>query len=429
MIAINPGANDMRGSTRGLTAAIAVVALVALTACAADDSGSDSGGKGGGSPYVVGFNDDLSGPIAVSGTTGLAGFQTYFDYLNKSQGGINGHRIEVKVLDTRADGATSIANYKQLVDEGAIVVGGNSASAAWAATGPLASQLKVPQIGFGSADAFFTTYDPYMFKTSMPLAQQVSLMGDVVSNYLFKGKTDLRIALNALDTASGPPYIDAVKALAKKKGWTIVASQSTKAGATDCSAQAAVIAASKPDVVLGSQSTGEDVVCFNQLTTDGYKGPVVNDWFSPGEATMRTLHSDRWITLRMYNWWDDPTNAGTKTMQQQAVKYGHIGQFGAFSSDGYMSAVLIAAAIKTCGDDCTGEKVATALEKLKNVDSNGIAGPALGYTKGDNGHIVPQARFFVWDAATQHSKPYTDWLCLPGRCSGAAASPSATPAK
>src|SRR5688572_5830943 len=130
------------GLTGGRRFAIAVaVGALALTACASDpaeEAAADSGDSAAtGDPYVIGFNDDLSGPISFAGLTNLAGIETYFDYVNEEKGGVNGHPIELVKLDNRADGATATANYTQLVeDEGALAVLGNSASSAWAPSGP-----------------------------------------------------------------------------------------------------------------------------------------------------------------------------------------------------------------------------------------------------------------------------------------------------
>jgi ABC-type branched-subunit amino acid transport system substrate-binding protein len=321
-------------------------------------------------------------------------------------------------LDNRADGATATANYNQLVqDDGALAVLGNSASSAWAASGRQADQLKVPQMGYGNADDYFTTYHPYLFKNGMVVTQQDELLAQVVEDYLFKGKSDgLSVAILASDTASGPLHIEAVKKAAGDRGWKIVETQSVGVGATDCTAQAAQIAQAKPDVVLSNvTSVGEDIICFQQLQARGYAGPVVNTNSSSTENTYKTLASKNWVSLRMYSWWEDDSDKGMVTMRDRAKKYGHADKLGAYSSDGYVAATAITAALEKCGDDCTGEKVQAALEGIKNLDTGGIAGPAFGWVKGDLGHTIPQARAYVWDAGKGKSVPLTDWLCVPKR--------------
>ncbi|MDF2443615.1 MAG: branched-chain amino acid transport system substrate-binding protein [Subtercola sp.] len=404
-------------SRTGLKRAVSIAAVLGVSVALAGCAGGGSGSGSASGSYVLGFNDDLSGPISFAGLTELAGVETYIDNVN-ANGGVNGRQIVLKTLDTRADGATSISNYKQLVnDDGAIAVLGNSGSSALAATGPQAAQAKVLMIGTGNADDFFSTYNPYLFKNGMTQVQHVQLQGKLLSDYLFKtDPKNIKVAIMATDTAGGPPYTEAVQALADANGWTIVESQVVGVGATDCTAQASKIAASGADVILGNiTSVGEDIVCFNQLKAQGFDKPFVETVSSAAEKTYATLADPNWITLRTYNWWDDTTNPGIAAMLDQAKKFKHDGQLGAYSSDGYVSAALIVKALGVCKDDCTGETVAAALGALTDVDTNGIAGPKLGYTDGDLGHTVPQARFYQWDAAKNHSEPYTDWLTVDNR--------------
>lgn len=409
----------MRRNTafRGAVAATGAIALVAAIAGCSTNGGTGSNGDDK-APIVIGYNDDMSGPISFAGLTNLAGVETYFDYVNEEKGGINGHPVELVALDTRADGATSIANFKELVeDHGAIAVLGNSASGAWAATAPLAGEYEVPQLGYGNADDYFATYTPYMFKTGMTQDQQGELIAQVAEDYLFEGKSDdLKIAIYAMETASGPIFIESIEEIAADRGWEIVQVQTAAVGATDCTAQAAQVAAANPDVVFGNiTSVGEDIVCFQQLQTRGYDGPWVNTNSSAAEGTYSTLATDKWISIRPFSWWEDDSVDGVADLFERADKYGHASQLGAYSADGYIAAMILEAALLECGEDCTGPELQKALESLNGVDTKGIAGPLLGFTDGDYGHTVPQARAFVWDAAAGRSVPLTDWLTLSGR--------------
>lgn len=402
-----------------LAAAAAVALAVAGCAAPGDPNEGDNGGVENTDPFVIGVNDDLSGPISFAGLTNLAGIETYFDYVNEEKGGVHGRQIELVTLDTRADGATSIANYQELVeDHGAIAVMGNSASAAWAVTGPLSDEYEVLQIGYGNADDFFTTYHPWLFKNAMTQDQYAPLLENVVESHLFPDdSSDLRVAVYAMETASGPPFIAAVEGLAAEKGWEIVQSQTAAIGATDCTAQAAQVASAEPDVVFANiTSVGEDIVCFQQLQARGYEGAWVNTHSSNAESTYEALQSPNFISSRFVSWWEDDSVPGIQDLVERAEAYGHSDQLGAYSTDGYVAAILIEAALLECGQDCTPTALRDALSSLSDVDTGGIAGPALGFTSGDLGHTFPQVRAFVWDPDAGRSTPLTDWICVPGRC-------------
>lgn len=409
---------------RSTLVAAVVTAALTMASCSSSSTGSSNSSSsaapsgsagaaaGGGGSVVLGFNDDLSGKIAFAGTTNLAGFQTYVDYVN-STGGVNGTKIDLKVLDNRSDSATSIANYKQLVGDGAIGVFGNSASSPMIATAPLATSMKVPLMGFANADNFYTTFDPWLFKNSITEVQQVQLQSELITSTLYKGKSTqgLKIAIAQTSTASGPPYTASVQAIAKKNGWNVATVQQIAIGATDCSTQAALIVSSGAELVLGNiTSVGEDVVCMRALISRGFTGKFIDQNSSVSEKTYSTLKSPQWISLRIVNWWSDNTNPGTEALQQQAKQVGTTSKLGDYSSDGYVAAELAVDALKTCGQGCTGQKFRDALEGLKNVDTKGIAGPKAGFTTGDLGHTFQQARFFVWDDSKKQSVPLSDWL-------------------
>lgn len=407
----------MRRNPAVMTAAAgaAALALFSITACASNGGGESPTSGSDKDPYVIGYNDDLSGPISFAGLTNLAGVETYIDYVN-DQGGVNGHPIELVKLDTRADGATSVANYKQLVeDNGAILVLGNSASSAYAATGPLGEQYEVPMMGFGNADDFFTTYYPWLFKNGLVGTQQAELLAQTVEEV--RDSVDgLKVGILASDTASGPVHIEAVTEIAGEHDWEIVETQLVAIGATDCTAQAAKLAASGADIIMSNvTSVGEDIICFQQLEQRGFEGQVFNTVSSATENTYATLKSPNWIGLRNFNWWEDDSVPGIADMASRAEEFGTADQLGAYSTDGYISAMLAVAALQECGDECTGTSVRDALDALSDVETDGIAGPALGFTTGDLGHTIPQARAYRWDDAEGKSVPVTDWLTVPGR--------------
>jgi branched-chain amino acid transport system substrate-binding protein len=399
-------------------AAIAIASMVGLAGCSGTTASSTSTASA--TPYKIGFNDDLSGPIAFAGVSNLAGFQTYIDQVN-STGGVNGHKIDLTSLDSKADAATSITNYKQLASQdGDIGVFGNSASSAWIATAPLAETYKVPMLGFGNADQYFTTFDKWMFKNSITNSQQVALQGELVSDTLFKGKNKgLKVGALETSTASGPQWLTAVQAVAKSKGWDLSSVQTVDIAATDCSAQAALLVQSGAQVII-SDEIEADVVCASALIQRGFKGKIIETNSGIEEKTFQTLASPQWIAMRTVNWWSDKTTPGTSALISEAKKFGTYSKLGDYSSDGYVAAQIAVAALKRCGapSACTGTKYDDALAATKNLDTNGVAGPNLGFTTGPNGHTIPNVRFFVWSASKKQSVPLTAWLCAPSRCAG-----------
>jgi branched-chain amino acid transport system substrate-binding protein len=119
--------------------AILVVGIVVLvTACGGTSSSSDSagsgsssgastsaggassGGAGKGAPIVVGSICSCSGPDAPSDALTGPTMQIWEKWVN-AHGGVNGHPVQVDVLDDGADAATSLQDAKRLVQQDHVV--------------------------------------------------------------------------------------------------------------------------------------------------------------------------------------------------------------------------------------------------------------------------------------------------------------------
>jgi branched-chain amino acid transport system substrate-binding protein len=412
-----PTANQRRHAGRAL-AAVAALAL-ALSACGGDDESSASRGGSDGEPFVVGFNDDLSGPIAFAGTANQAGFMTYIDYVNEEEGGVHGRTIEVKALDNRADGAVALSNYRDLVRDGAIATAGYSSSVAWSAAGAVADRSKVTQMAISGVDKWTVEEHPYLFKVGqtqeVAMAVQMQQM-DVLAKEMSGAP---KIGVFTITTASGPVFEEAAKKLAGERGWEIVESQAVDPGASNCTAQASAMASADPDMIVSNlESAGEDVVCVKALRSRGWDGPLVNSFYSAAEKTFEQLASPDWISERVFVWPTDTTVPAAEEMHARAQKYGHADKIGDFFSDGYLTAMLTVKALEDCGADCDAEGFRDALEAISTLDTGELAGPSFGFTTGSNGHMAaPEGRLYVWDKEKKQSVPASDWLCgLPERC-------------
>src|SRR6266852_8415131 len=96
--------------------ALAIAVAITLTSCGGAATPATSSATGASAapktPYTIGIGADLSGVFASSGTADSNGFATYFAALNEEKGGVNGHKIIVKVDDGRSDLGTSVAQYE-----------------------------------------------------------------------------------------------------------------------------------------------------------------------------------------------------------------------------------------------------------------------------------------------------------------------------
>lgn len=405
---------------RGLRRASALTAAMAALGVALAGCGAGAAEPGG--TYVIGVNDDLSGPTAFTGATVVEGFTTYMEYLNEEKGGVNGRKVELKILDNRADGATALANYRELAQRNkAIATVGYSSSAAWSAAGAASDTVKVVQASLAGVDKWVTEDHPYLFK----LQQTQSVMAGAVTSFaadLLAGQGTsggTKVAILAVDTASGPVYDAAQRAAAEAEGWEVVGTQYVKPGAADCSAQASALLAAGPTIFLTDLSSGgEDVVCFKALQSRGWTGPVVNGAYSGGDETMRALASPNWYGERTEASLSETDVPAVADMVSRAQKYADPSLVKNYFAVGYLAGMLYADALARCPGDCTPEAFRDALADSTRVDGQGLAGPGFGFTPGEQGRVAqPDGRFYAWDPAQQKAVAQGDWICTaPARC-------------
>ena len=140
---------------RAITALAAGSLLLTAGCSGRSDDSSDSGsGSGSDAPIVVGASFPLSGPLA--GAAAVAdGAKAYFDRVN-ADGGVDGRKIDYKLLDDAYDPARQADNARQLVQQDSadlvMTFGGISV-----ATAPYLNGEKVAQVAFGTQAALSDT--------------------------------------------------------------------------------------------------------------------------------------------------------------------------------------------------------------------------------------------------------------------------------
>ena len=179
---------------RRLGAAIACASVVAvvLAACGGgnDDNGTtaaSTGPKLTGAPIKVGGMVSSSGAqAAVLGGTGTV-LKAWADHVNTS-GGINGHPVQMTVLDDGGDPAKALQNAKQLVEQDHVIAMVGFISLADAAVAPYLDQKGIPVVGAAPVQTFIT--DPNWFSSG---ANLITLTYGTVDVAKKAGKTNLGV--------------------------------------------------------------------------------------------------------------------------------------------------------------------------------------------------------------------------------------------
>src|SRR5260370_42286111 len=140
------GVHLMTSLTRVL-AFTASLALGASTGCAAlGNSPAQSSG-----PIKIGMVTSLTGNYAPLGTNDKLAVQQVVDGVN-AKNGINGHKIELNIVDDGSDPNQSVIQFNKQIGDGRGAVLGPPQSTAALAIKPVANDKKMPTISLGAAD-------------------------------------------------------------------------------------------------------------------------------------------------------------------------------------------------------------------------------------------------------------------------------------
>lgn len=175
-------------SRRRLLKATAVAGTTGLAGCL----GGILGGGGGGETIEIGFNTPLTGFAAADGKSAKRGAVLAKENIN-SDGGVNGHKIELYIADDAASAAQAIPVAKKFIHDKHVDIGiSGSYSSPTRAIAPIYNQNDVP---------FISAYATHPSITNGKYTFRVGIWAPI------HGKVGAKIADEKLGTKSAAVFI------------------------------------------------------------------------------------------------------------------------------------------------------------------------------------------------------------------------------
>lgn len=387
--------------------------LAAALSIAASIFGGEAGAQ---QTYKIGISGAATGPASPSYLPHIEGIRTYLRQLN-DKGGINGAKIDVIFVDDKAAPSEAASNAKRLMDdEQVLAVGLMSLSSTYAPMFQAATRTKTLVLLLGQAvcpgNAAGADKNPLVFcggSTSDPVTAgywQVPLVKALAD----KNREELKLALVAADIPISRQGIDGMEALAKKIGIAIVDKQALPLGAADVSGAAQRIIASGANYVTSWAPVTTAVQMLAALRRQGWNGWYVHNHSAEAEDTLRQLKDPKLVMSPEYAFTVEKLPVFGE-IEAAAKKYGVTLPVDTLSL-GWASGMMLEAALKQCGADCTREKLATALYAVR-VETSGIYPDPILWTA--QSHTRPASfTAYAWDAKAQAVKRITDWSRVQG---------------
>jgi len=242
--------------------------------------GSGSGSKASSDKFVIGTVQSISGSFADTGQAIVNGAKVAVDEVNAA-GGIEGRKVELKVLDDAGDPAKSQLATKQLVEQDKVdFLLPNPLSFIRQVTLPYETQRKVFTIAPSSAGELGDgSKYPYSFLNGELNSERSTAMATLLKSVAPGAK----VGVLYTNTTAQIAEAQALPALVSKSGMSVVKSIQLSGNATDLTAELANLRAAGATVVTSAAQYGNHInVLMSGMQTIGWKAPV---YFFPEAVT------------------------------------------------------------------------------------------------------------------------------------------------
>lgn len=374
--------------TRVAMCALVIGLGLAASAC----RGSDGGASGSESDtYKVGVLLGLTGNYAALGVPERNSIERFFKQANED-GGINGRKVELVVVDTGSDESQAVNQLRELATQEQVhAVIGPSSSGSSIALKPISKSLEVPVISLASSKQIVTPIDEaeYMFKqfpsTAVSLQAQLSYAEE-------QGLK--RVAILGVNTGYGQEPVEQLPKAIEEFDLDLVSSETFPPGATNVTAQLTRIARSKPDVLLvwavnpasavvsrSARTVGFDAVLFHSPGA-GSPGYIK----TAGKAAEGTLVQGSKILVVDSIAEDDPQHdVVTQFVGVYRDAYGDVP--GQFAGNGWDGSLILQAALEGIDPELSStQEVRDAIRDSLEQNVKDLAGVNAIYTYSPENH-------------------------------------------
>jgi len=340
---------------RWYTAGALVVALALLAGLGAGAQSASARAQA--DPVKVGIIYSRTGLLSAYGAEYIQGLRLGLQYATKGTNTVNGHKIELTLVDDAGDPAKAVTAAKDLIGQGYKILAGSASSGVALQLGPLAAQNRILFISGPAANDGLTGLNRYTFRSGRQTYQ------DVLTADAFLGKNvGRKILVVAQDSAFGSGNVSAVTAVIGGKGHT-VSKLLVPLSATDFTPFARQVRDAKPDLLFVAWAGTTGTALWRALDQQGVfdlQGTTVTTglaeratWSGFGEEPAKK------IKFLSHYVWTGPKNPVNDWMVKKMRSRGQVPDL--FTPDGFVAAQMIVRAVgKANGADV--EKMISALE-------------------------------------------------------------------
>jgi len=197
-------------------------------------------------PYLLGAVVSESGPGASLGRPEADSMQLAVDTINKA-GGVNGHQLQITILDDESNPTTAVNATRKLLDQHVIAIFGSALTQTTLAMTPIVTQAHIPLISFGSSAQIIQPVQDKHWIFKMPIND--FHVAETMQEFM-KKKGITKVAVIYRDDDYGKTGLGHFRDAGAKLGFTVVDAEAIAANATDATTQLTRVKAANPQAVV-----------------------------------------------------------------------------------------------------------------------------------------------------------------------------------
>jgi branched-chain amino acid transport system substrate-binding protein len=371
----------------------AIAAAIALPAAAQD-------------AYVIGVSGALTGPPSSTNGPPVEGLRLYVDRLNAA-GGINGKKIQLVVLDDQAEPSKAAANAKRLLTQDNVkLMILSSLSSTFAPVVAETKRAGVPLLFMGSVCPK-EVYPPAEALQFCSTAYAGGYDSRATLDFIKQtAKEPVRLGLVAMAIPLSRGEIDYAEGHAKTVGMTPVDKEIIPPPTADYTPFATKLKDANPNWVFAWAPWVTEVKAFEALRRLGWSGDYVAWAHIEAESELARLKDPKLFVIGANSLFQD--NLPIHKEIVDAAKQGNSRYPAEQLTEGWIGGLVLEAALKKAGWPVDAGKIREALESV-TVDSKGLRGGPIEWTKDNHFRTRQYYRVYHWDAAKSAIAQAKDW--------------------
>lgn len=363
----------MRTCKKVLVISLALLIILSVVGCSkSTEKKADSNGQSTDkAPYVLGAVLDITGTNASLGAPERDSLTMAVKEIN-DQGGINGHKIDLKIYDNESDETKSVMLAKKLIsDDKVLAFVGTSVSGSSIAVSKVAEEAQVPMVSAAGSIKIVSPPETHKFIFKTPVADPTST--ERLAVYM-KDHNMKKVAWISTNNAMGDGALKEFQKAAQKYNLEIVTTQKFEATDTDVTTQLTKVKAANPDMIISWSTPPVSGVVAKNYRDLGLKTPI---FFNQGNGTQAFIklageaaEGLNVVTTKIVVADQLPDNDVQKAVLLKYIddyeKKNNYGPVSNFGGNGYDAITLIFDALKRAGDNPDRAKIRDELEKTTN---------------------------------------------------------------